>query len=270
MRLSQSTLQNHSGMGLAPLLLSLLMSWQSRMSAASWPTVICWRQVLQRDRQRCHERCRGFYGRSPPTGSQPSRAQKPALFSRITVVSELSRGSSWSFSHWAPGAAPDRVSQATVMEANQWIMGRTEGRVSNWAAPGTESGEEALAGPDARRLGKGLHAASSSTGSSSVAASAIIGISHTGMETRSQCSEAGRGCQHTSGGIAPPWVWPLDAGLGLPLGMPAADCPSEPGRIYSIERAINGTQFCRPYREHMPASRGCRGRPASACHRCCR
>jgi hypothetical protein len=112
-----------------------------------------------------------FLWTEPPTGSQPSRAQKPALFSRVTVVSELSRGSSWSFSHWAPGAAPDRVSQATVMEANQWIMGRTEGRVSNWPAPGTESGEEALAGPDARRLGKDLHAASSSTGSSSVAAS---------------------------------------------------------------------------------------------------
>ena len=80
---------------------------------------------------------------------------------------------------------------------------RTQGTngVSNWAGLGTGSGEGAPARPDPQRQGKDSHAASSSAMSSfTVAASAIIGISHIGVETVYECSAAGRGCQHARPG----------------------------------------------------------------------
>jgi hypothetical protein len=55
--------------------------------------------------------------------------------------------------------------------------------VSSSAAPGTGNGEGAPARPDAQRLDKDLHSASSLAGSFSVVASAITDISHTDMET---------------------------------------------------------------------------------------
>jgi hypothetical protein len=58
-----------------------------------------------------------------------------------------------------------------------------DARVNSWAAPGTGSDTGAPAGPDARRRGRDWQVVSASTTSLAVAASAIRGISDTGVET---------------------------------------------------------------------------------------
>jgi hypothetical protein len=86
---------------------------------------------------------------------------------------------------WVSAAASQARSRCRGSQGS-WAQGkgvfRDEGMVNNWAAPGTGNGAGAPAGPDARRLGRGWHCAFSSTGSCAVAASAMRGISHTGME----------------------------------------------------------------------------------------
>jgi hypothetical protein len=74
-------------------------------------------------------------------------------------------------------------------------------RVSSWGAPSIGSGTEALAGPDGQRPGRDWQYACSSLGSFSVVASALSGISHTGMEIYLEYSDARRGRQPVIVGI---------------------------------------------------------------------
>jgi hypothetical protein len=67
-----------------------------------------------------------------------------------------------------------------VEDVSRRVTAQGTDRVSSWAGPGTGSAEGAPAGPAAQRQGKDSQAASSSRRSFAVAASAIIGISHTG------------------------------------------------------------------------------------------
>jgi hypothetical protein len=69
-----------------------------------------------------------------------------------------------------------------VEDVSRVITTQRTDRVSSWAGPGTWSAAGAPAGPDARRRGQDSQAASSSMHSFAVAASAIIGFSHTGVE----------------------------------------------------------------------------------------
>jgi hypothetical protein len=90
---------------------------------------------------------------------------------------------------WGSEAASARGAFRVSCPQGSWAQGRgvfsDKGRVNSWAAPGTGNGKGAPAGPGARRLGRGWHAAFSSTGSCAVVASAMRGISHTGIETSS-------------------------------------------------------------------------------------
>jgi hypothetical protein len=70
-----------------------------------------------------------------------------------------------------------------VEDVSRIISTQGTDRVSSWVGPGTGSVEGAPAGPASQRRGKDSQVASSSMHSFAVAASAIIGISHTGVET---------------------------------------------------------------------------------------
>jgi hypothetical protein len=122
-------------------------------------------------------------------------------------------------------------------------------QVSRWAAPGSGSGGGAPAGPDARRRGRDWHGASSSTGSFAVAASAMMGLSATGAERSSQCSDAGRGCQQRREGPISRWHCTANT---LSLGLE--------GRV-DVRQGGRGSPRPRPAR---PGPGGCHGRRASA------
>ncbi len=76
-------------------------------------------------------------------------------------------------------------------------------RVSSWAGPGTGSAEGTPAGPAAQRQGKDSQAASSSPHSCAVAASAIIGIGHTGGRLYASVVTRGGDVNRTVRAVAP-------------------------------------------------------------------
>jgi hypothetical protein len=98
--------------------------------------------------------------------------------------------------------------------------------VSSWGAPGIGSGTEALAEPDGQRRGKDWPCAYASLDSFSVIASALSGLSHTGMERYLKYSDARRERQPVMVGIHS-----LD--MRKPL---TGERPSESGGIMHLQR----------------------------------
>jgi hypothetical protein len=130
-------------------------------------------------------------------------------------------------------------------------------QVSSWAAPGSGSGGGAPAGPDARRRGRDWHGASSSTGSFAVAASAMMGISDTGVKRSSQCSDAGRGCQQRrEGPISSLHCTANTLSVGL---VGREDLLSRVGDEHLQERPVHAVTACAPLR-------GVPTRPAGNAH----
>jgi hypothetical protein len=123
-------------------------------------------------------------------------------------------------------------------------------QVSSWAAPGSGSGGGAPAGPDARRRGRDWHGASSSTGSFAVAASAMMGISDTGVKRSSQCSDAGRGCQQRrEGPISSLHCTANTLSVGL---VGREDLLSRVGDEHLQERPVHAVTACTPLRGVPP------------------